>query len=288
MQKIWLNNKIVPNKDANISIWDRGFLYGDGVYETVRVYGYKIFRAEKHWKRLAQSLKGIHLSIPWSYSYLTRACVETVRANRLKECLVRVTISRGSGELGYDPSTCKKPTLVIFALPVRNDLSQLWEKGVKVAVAKIRRNHPRSLDPAIKSTNCLNGILAKMDSLKKNAFEGVFLNLDGYLAEGTISNISVIKEGVIKTPPLKCGILDGVTRSAMIEISKQEKIKVRETYIKYHELLAADEVFLTSTTMEVMPVTNVDGKRIGDGTPGAITRILQEKMKHLIQEELDL
>lgn len=287
-KKIWFNSKIVPDSKAKVSIWDRGFLYGDGVYETVRVYEGKIFRAEGHWKRLDNSLRGIQLKIPWSHSYLTRACLSTIRANRLKECLVRVTISRGVGKLGYDPATCKKPTLVILALPVRSDLDELWSNGVKVEIVNVRRNHQKSLNPALKTTNCLNGILAKMESLKKGAFEGVFLNLDGYLAEGTISNIFIVKNGIVKTPVLECGLLDGVTHSAAIECAKKVNVKVLETKIKPFEVYNADEVFLTSTTMELMPVVQVNGKKIGNGRPGTLTKFLHKEFRKLLKKELKI
>lgn len=286
MRKIWLSNKIVDDAKAKVSIWDRGFLYGDGVYETVRVYDGKIFRAEEHWSRLEHSLAGVKIKIPWPHSYLTRACQTIIKANHLKECLVRVTITRGIGELGYDPSTCKTPTLVILALPVRSDLPELWRKGVKVAVVSVRRNHRRSLDPAIKHTNCLNGILAKMESLKQSAFEGIFCNLDGNLAEGTISNIFIIKNGAVKTPSLECGILQGVTRSAAIEVARNSGLKALETEIKPGELYGADEAFLTSTTMEVMPVVQADRKKIGSGVPGPITLALQQRLRALIESEI--
>lgn len=288
MKKIWLNNKIVPESQAKISVWDRGFLYGDGVYETLRVYQGKIFRAEEHWKRLRHSLEGIHLKIPWTQRQLTAFSIKTVQANRLKECLVRVTLTRGAGELGYDPASCKKPTLAIVAVPVRSDLEELWKKGVKIAIAKTQRNHPKTLNPSIKSINCLNGIFAKMESLKKNAFEGVFLNLDGYLAEGTISNIFLIKSGILKTPSLDCGILNGVTRNAVIETAKNLDFQVLETRLKPFELFEADESFLTSTTMELMPVVQVENKKIGSGQPGPVTKFLHTKFRELLRRELKL
>ncbi|MBI2118755.1 MAG: aminotransferase class IV [Elusimicrobia bacterium] len=288
MQKIWINDQLVPETQAKISIFDRGFLYGDGVYETVRVYEGKIFRAEGHWKRLRKSLKGIHLQIPWSNSNLTEACLRTVQANGLKECLVRITITRGKGEVGYDPKTCNNPSLVIFATPIRKNLLHLWLNGVKISVVPVRRNHPKSLNPSLKTINCLNGILAKIESLKENAFEGLFLNLEENLAEGTISNIFIIKNGVLKTPSLECGILDGVTRGAVIEASKKQKIKIKETKINVAELLKADEVFLTSTTMEIMPVIQVDKKPIKSGNPGPLSKILHKALRTLIQKELSL
>ncbi|MBI3012860.1 MAG: aminotransferase class IV, partial [Elusimicrobia bacterium] len=177
---------------------------------------------------------------------------------------------------------------VLFAAPIRKDLPELWKNGVRIAFARVRRNHPNSLNPAFKVTNCLNGILAKMETLEKGAFEGIFLNLDGRVAEGTISNLFIIKNGVVKTPHLSCGILDGVTRSAVIEVAKDAKIPVRETHLDTKEVLSADEVFLTSTTMEVMPVVRVEKSKIGDGKPGNLSQILHAKFRDLLKKELRL
>lgn len=286
MKKIWLNRGIVPDSRAKVSVFDRGFLYGDGIYETVRVYGGKIFRAENHWTRLDHSLAGVKIKIPWSHAFLTKACLSVIRANRLKECLVRVTITRGRGKIGYDPSSCGSPTLVILAVPIRGDLKGLWKNGVKAAIVKVRRNPLKSLSPAVKHINCLNGILAKMESLKENAFEGVFLNLEGFLAEGTISNIFIVKDGVVKTPSLDCGILDGVTRAAILEVARQSGLRASEGRIKPEEVYRAREVFLTSTTMEAMPVVRVGRKVIGKGRPGPVTRILHRKFRRLVEKEL--
>ncbi len=283
---IWLNDELVPENKAKISVLDRGFLYGDGVYETVRVYSGRIFRAEKHWKRLENSLKGISLKIPWSHKALTHSLLKTVRANHAQECLARVTISRGIGEIGYDPTTSKKPTCMILTSNIRPDLPQLWEKGVKILFTKVRRNHPLSLNPALKHTNCLNGILAKIEALKEGAFEAVFLNLEGEIAEGTISNFFLIKNGIIKTPLLICGILEGVTRGAVLEVAKKSGFKLMETRLNLEDAKNADEMFITSTTMEVMPVVKAGTIKIGNGKPGPLTRQLQEKLRSLIQKEI--
>ena len=288
MKKIFLRNKLVPASQAKVPVLDRGFLYGDGVYEAVRIYQGKIFRAEEHWRRLGQSLRAVHMKIPWSHGYLTQACLKTARANALPEALARVTISRGVGDLGYDPSTCGRPTLTVIAAEVRPDLPQLWERGVKAALVSIRRNHVLSLNPAIKHTNALNGILAKIESLRAGAFEGVLLNLEGYVTEGTISNIFMVRRGVLRTPALGSGILDGVTRHAVLETARRSGIKVREDFIRKKELLAADEIFLTSTTMEVMPVVNIDGRKVGPGTPGPVTRLLQKRFRGLVAKELNV
>ncbi|OGR88813.1 MAG: hypothetical protein A3A86_07585 [Elusimicrobia bacterium RIFCSPLOWO2_01_FULL_60_11] len=286
--RIWLQNKIVPERLAKVSVLDRGFLYGDGVYEAVRVYEGRIFRAEHHWKRLDGSLGSIHMRIPWSHSHLTAACLATARANGLSEALVRVTLSRGQGEVGYDPRSAKRPTLTVIASPIRKDLPRLWRSGVKIAVVNIRRNPMRSLSPAIKHTNALNGILAKIEALKTGAFEGVFLNLEGFVAEGTISNIFMVKRGVVKTPSLDCGILEGVTRRSVLELARKDRVRVVESRIPLKELLAADEVFLTSTTMEVMPVARIVPGRASPRTPGPVTRLLQKSLRELIAKELRL
>ncbi len=287
--KIWLNNKLVTDSRARISVWDRGFLYGDGVYEAVRVYEGKIFRADAHWKRLDHSLRGLAFKIPWSHASLTRACQAVLKANKLKECLLRVTISRGVGDqMGYDPSSCKNPTLTVLPSHIRSDQNMLWEKGVKVAIVGVRRNSVKSLTPAVKHTNCLNGILAKIESLKAGAFEGVFLNLNDDVVEGTISNIFAVKDGLIKTPALECGLLDGVTRAAILEVAKKEDIPAIETHLKAFEIYEADEVFLTSTTMEAMPVVQADNKKIGAGVPGPITTRIRMAVRRLIQKELNL
>ena len=288
MKKIFLHNKLVPLSRAKVSVLDRGFLYGDGVYEAVRVYRNKIFRAEQHWKRLDGSLRSLRLKAPWSRRQLTRACLATARANGLSEALVRVTISRGVGELGYDPSTCGRPTLTVIATPIKKNLPALWEHGVKADIVSIRRNHVLCLDPAIKHTNSLNGILAKMEAMRNGAFEGIFLNLDGFLAEGTISNVFIVRRGGIKTPSLDCGILDGVTRDAVIQVARKSGIKVSETHILPGEVTGADEVFLTSTTMEVMPVVCVSKHKIGNGNPCPVTRLLQRRLRALIATELNI
>lgn len=288
IKKIGLNGKLLSAATAKVSVLDRGFLYGDGVYEAVRIYDGKIFRARQHWQRLRVSLKSIFLKISWTDADLTRFCLQTARANNLKEAMVRLTISRGVGTVGYDPSSCKNPTLMILALPIRPDLPHLWKKGVMATLVSVRRNPIISLSPLIKHTNSLNGILAKIESLRTRAFEGIFLNTQGFLAEGTISNVFLVDKGTLKTPSLDCGILDGVTRGAVLECAKRLKISVVETQLLPKDLQQAQEVFLSSTTMEVMPVVRLGSQKIGGGLPGPITRKLQQELSKLICKELNL
>ncbi|OGR82314.1 MAG: hypothetical protein A2902_00935 [Elusimicrobia bacterium RIFCSPLOWO2_01_FULL_64_13] len=288
MNRICLNGAILPESRAKVSAMDRGFLYGDGAYEAVRVYRGRIFRADRHWRRLSRSLAALRIRVPWNGARLTKLCLATARANGLADALVRATITRGKSPLGYDPRSAKKPTLAIAASPIRNDLPELWRRGVAAAVVKIRRNPPASLDPAVKHTNSLNGILAKMESLEAGAFEGIFLNLDGFVAEGTISNLFAVRDGRLRTPSLDSGILDGVTRRAVLEIARRARIPCREARMRPEEIFRADEIFLTSTTMEVMPVVRVGRRRIGPGVPGPVTRSLQTLFRELVNKELGL
>lgn len=285
---VWLNNKILPLEKAKISVMDRGYLYGDGVYEAVRVYEGKIFRAEHHWRRLDASAKALAIKIPWPHAVRTDACQKIIRANKLQNALLRLTVSRGVGTMGYDPSSAKHPTGTVVSSQVRSDLRNLWEKGVKVAIVHVRRNPIESLSPLIKHTNCINGILAKMEALKEKAFEGIFLNMRGYLTEGTISNLFLIKNKTIYTPELECGLLSGVTRSVMIDCAKQSGFHVKETQLRPEALLQADEAFLTSTTMEAMPIVKVSAHKIGAGRPGTITKILHRAFRQFVCRELRL
>ena len=255
-----MENCFQRTKQKSLS-WIVGSSMGMGSYEAVRLYAGKIFRSEAHWKRLDHSLKSIALKIPWTHSQLTQACQRTAAGNHLREALVRVTISRGAGPLGYDPRTCKHPTMTVVAQPIRSSLSMEWGKGVSAAMVQVRRNSCQSLSPAIKHTNGLNAILAKIESLKTKAFEGIFLNLEGYVTEGTISNVMLLKKGILKTPTLQSGILEGVTRKTVLEVAKKMKVPVQEKLIRPKELLNADEVFLTSTTLELMPVIKIDKKK---------------------------
>lgn len=277
---IYLNGKFVPKEEAKVSVFDHGYLYGDGIYETMRAYKGMLFHLERHLARLKHSADSISLRLPIPLDKIGDALNQTVKANNLAEAYVRIQISRGPGEIGLDPALCPAPTIVIVAKPFKEYPSEYYERGVSVAIVNTRRNHPLALNPSIKGTNFLNNILAKIESLRAGAYEAVMLNWEGYVAEGTISNIFMVKDGLLCTPDLKTGILEGVTRGLVLDLARKEKIEMREKSILPEELLGADEVFITNTMIEVMPVTSVNGNSVGTGEPGPVTAILRKAYKN--------
>jgi branched-chain amino acid aminotransferase len=262
---IYLNNRIVPKAKARITVFDRGFLYGDGVYETLRVYRGVVYMVDEHIERLFRSASMIGLNISKSHEAIKKAVYRTIQANGHKEAYVRISVSRGAGRIGLDPTSCHKPTLVIISDTIREYPAKYYREGVEVAIVRVRRNYKNALNPQIKSLNFLNNILAKIESMEKNAYEAVMLNYRGYLAEGTITNIFFIRKGILHTPSLDVGILDGITRRIILEAASELKIKIREGKYVPRDLYNADEVFISNTTMEVMPVSAVDNKKIGRG-----------------------
>lgn len=254
---IFFNGKLVPEKNAAISIYDHGFLYGDGVYETIRVYKGKPFQLYEHLHRLNASLLGIRLTPPFSLIEIGLAIQKTIKANKHSEASVRLTISRGVGAYGFNPAFCKKPTVVITSTPFKGYPADLYKRGMVVAVVSIRRNSPQSLPPSIKSISCLNGILAKMESLDVEAHEGIMLTHQNTVAEGTVSNVFIVKNKTIITPQPEGDLLPGVTRSWVCRLARQAEYPVEEKKVTLKELAAADEVFLTSTLMEIMPVSRL-------------------------------
>ncbi len=279
--KIYLNGRIVPKEKALVSVFDHGFLYGDGIYETLMVYNGKIFKIDEHIKRFFQSARMTGFKMPMTKSQIAAALYKTLMANNLKEAYIRIQITRGYGDIGLDPALCPKPTVVIIPKEFHGHPKEYYQKGVHVAVVNIRRNHPMALNPRIKATNFLNNILAKMESLKKNAYEAIMLTIDGYVAEGTICNIFFVKNKTLITPPTNIGILEGVTRTLIIKLAKEKGIKVIEKAFKKEMLYKADECFLSSTTMEIMPVTKIDNKKIGNGIPGEMTKKLLSNFRDI-------
>ncbi len=271
---VYLNGRFVPREDATVSVFDHGFLYGDGIYETLRAYNGTLFMLDRHLERLAHSANAISLKLPMPLKEIGMALKESLQVNHLAEAYVRLQISRGPGEIGLDPSLCPAPTMVITAKQFKDYPVEYYERGVSVAIVKTRRNHPLALDPSIKGTNFLNNILAKIESIGAGAYEGIMLNWEGFIAEGTICNIFMVRKGTLLTPALSIGILEGVTRGLVLALASNEHIPSREEAFRPQELMDADECFITNSTMEVMPVTTIDGKPVGIGKPGPITHAL--------------
>lgn len=273
---IYLNNKIVPSSEAKVSVFDHGFLYGDGIYETMRVYDGVAFMMEEHLERLYRSASFICLDIPKKIPDIKIAIYETLQANKLSEAYLRVTVSRGHGPLGLDPDLCKFPTFVVMANEFKNYPKSYYEEGIKLISASVRRNLKEALNPQIKSLNFLNNILAKIEAKQKDAYEAIMLNASGHLTEGTISNIFFVMDGVLCTPSVECGILDGITRAIVIDLAIKNGVEVKEGQFKLKDLYSASEVFITNTTMEVMPISRVDDVnfKVGD-----VSRLLMKKYR---------
>jgi branched-chain amino acid aminotransferase len=273
---VYLDGHFVASEQAKVSVFDHGFLYGDGIYETMRAYEGMFFLLNNHLVRLKHSANAISLKLPLLLNEIGDALNESLRVNRLQDAYVRLHISRGPGEIGLDPALCVAPTMVIISKPFHDYPTAYYERGVSVVIVKTRRNHPLALPPSVKGTNFLNNILAKIEAVKARAYEGIMLNWEGYVAEGTISNIFMVKRGALYTPHLDTGILKGVTRDLVLRLAKRKKIPIREAMLRPNDLLTADESFITNTTMEIMPVTTINKKRIGTGTPGPVTATLHQ------------
>jgi branched-chain amino acid aminotransferase len=271
---VYLNGHFVPEEEATVSVFDHGFLYGDGIYETMRAYNGAPFLLVRHLERLTQSARAISLALPMPLEGIEKALREILRINNLTEAYVRLHISRGPGEIGLDPALCPEPTMVIMAKQFKDYPAEYYKRGVSVAIVKTRRNHPLALDPSIKGTNFLNNILAKIEAVRACAYEGIMLNWEGFVAEGTICNVFMVKSGILVTPALSIGILKGVTRGLVLDLAKQIRTPAQEAAFRPQELMEADECFITNSTIEVMPVTMIDGKQVGNGKPGPVTAAL--------------
>lgn len=278
---IYLNNKFVTDEDAVISVFDHGFLYGDGVYETLRSYGPRIFMRDEHLSRLLRSAEAIGLTIPISMTSLADILHEAMIRNEVgteqRDAYLRVTVSRGTGDIGLDPALCPSPTVVVMANPLVPPTSHLYETGVNVIIASTKRNLPSALSPQIKATNFLNNIQAKREAIAAGAFDSLLLNWEQHLTECTISNLFFALDGTLRTPALECGLLDGITRMVVIRLAGELNMHVEEGRYTVDQLFQADECFLTNTTMEIMPVTSIDRRPVGDGTPGPLTQKLREQ-----------
>jgi branched-chain amino acid aminotransferase len=279
---VYVNGRITSEADAVVSVFDHGFLYGEGVYETLRTYNRRLFLFDRHVRRLRRSAAMIALDVPFGDEELLQAITRTMaRADLPDEAYVRVLVTRGVGELSYDPKATPAHTLVIIVKPQVDPLASAYRDGVRVAIVDIIRNHPGSVNPMIKSNNLMNNALAMQEALRRNAFEGVMRNYRGELTECTTSNLFVVKGSIALTPPLDAGILPGITREVIFEIGQANDVDVREAVLRDEDLYGADEAFLTSTTREAVPIVEVDGRRIGNGTPGPITLKLLDEFRRV-------
>jgi branched-chain amino acid aminotransferase len=271
-----VNGRISGERDAVISVFDHGFLYGEGIYETMRTYKGRPFLYDRHMRRLRNSARMIELDIPFTDEELADQIRDTTAATALggHEAYIRVLVTRGVGELTYDLKATPTPSFVVIVKPLPEPPAEWYERGVKVAMVDIVRNHPATVNPMIKSNNLLNQALASQQAFRKGAFEGVMRNYRGELTECTTANLFVVKQGVALTPPLESGLLPGITREFLFEVGRDRGIDVREQVLRDEDLFGADEAFLTSTTREALPIVTVDDRTIGSGTPGPVTKAL--------------
>jgi branched-chain amino acid aminotransferase len=280
---VYINGKIVPSEEAVVSVFDHGFLYGDGIYETMNSYDGVIFKLDEHLERLYRSASLINLTIPLEAERLKSALYEILLANVLKNAYVRLSVSRGQGPIGLNPDLCLQPTIVIMAQASRESPVMLYEKGVHLIISETRRNLKEAIDPRIKSMNFLNNILAKIEAINRDAYEAIMLNARNHLTEGTISNLFFTKDNILCTPSVSCGILDGITRGTVIDLAVREDIKIKEGEFSGEDLYSATEVFITNTSLEVMPVSKVDKTTYPVGN---ITKRLHKAYKQEVQTYL--
>lgn len=284
--KIFLNGKLVDKEDAKVSVFDHGFLYGDGVFEGIRAYNGLIFKLKEHLLRLFRSAHSIMLQIPFTQKELEKAIVETLQVNKLKDGYVRLVVSRGPGDLGFDPRKCKgTPTTVIIADTISLYSKEIYQCGMEIVTVPTIRNLPEALNPQIKSLNYLNNILAKIEATNSGCQEALMLDHLGYVAECTGDNIFVVREGELYTPPQCMGTLRGITRDVILEIAKKCKISTNEHVLTRHEVYISDECFLTGTAAEIVPVVKVDGRVIGNGKPGQMTHKLMQEFKKITKTD---
>jgi branched-chain amino acid aminotransferase len=271
-----VNGRISPEREAVIPVFDHGFLYGEGIYETLRTYNGRLFLFDRHMRRLRNSARLIDLALPFTDDQLAARIQETIAAAKLDntEAYVRVLVTRGVGELTYDPKATPTPSWVIIVKPLSPPTAENYETGVKVVLVDVVRNHPQSVNPMIKSNNLMNSALAAQQALKRGGFEAVMRNYRDELTECTQSNLFIVKNDAALTPPLESGLLPGITREFIFELSRETGIEVREQVLRDDDLFSADEAFLTSTTRELVPIVSVDDRRIGYGKPGPVTQKL--------------
>ncbi|HEY8667100.1 MAG TPA: branched-chain-amino-acid transaminase [Tepidisphaeraceae bacterium] len=274
--KIWIDGQLLDQENARISVYDHGLLYGDGVFEGIRVYHGKVFECDAHLKRLFDSAKAIRLTIPRTTAEIRAAIEQTVKANGFTDCYIRLIVTRGVGALGIDPNKCANPSVIVISDLIQLYPKEMYQKGIAVITASVIRNHPNALSPRIKSLNYLNNILAKIEANDAGVMEAIMLNHEGNVAECSADNIYIVRDGMVLTPTTADGILEGVTRKVILQLCQKMHIPWREQTLQRHDLYVADECFLSGTGAEVIPVTKIDGRPIATGEVGPLTgRIIE-------------
>jgi branched-chain amino acid aminotransferase len=284
MSKVYINGKLYDKAEAKVSVYDHGLLYGDGVFEGIRVYEGKVFRLREHVDRLYESARAIHLEIPMSRQQLADAVTHTVQANAKRNGYIRAVVTRGAGSLGIDPRKTSNPQVILIVDDISLYPPELYEHGLEIVTAATVRTASNALSPRIKSLNYLNNIMAKIEANLAGCLEALMLNHKGEVAECTADNFFLVKRGVLKTPPLDAGILEGVTRNVVLELARAADIPAAEATLTRHDVYTADECFLTGTGAEVIPVVKCDGRPIGGGEPGPITRRLRERFQQFVRQ----
>ena len=283
--KVYLDGKFVDSNDAKVSVFDHGLLYGDGVFEGIRLYGGNIFRLEEHLERLEYSAKAIMLQMPLSRKELSEATCETCRQNGLTDAYIRLVVTRGVGDLGLAPWLCPKPSLFIIASKITLYAKEFYDNGLSIVTVPTRRIGPAALPATVKSLNYLNNILAKIEAKQFGALEAIMLNEQGYVAECTADNVFIVHKGEIITPSASQGALKGITRGAIIDIARELNLPLRETDMTRYDIWCADECFLTGTGAEVIPVVKLDGREIGSGKPGPVTQKVLASFRQRVLKE---
>ena len=281
---IYLDGKFVPESEAKVSVFDHGLLYGDGIFEGIRFYNGRVFRLEQHHDRLWDSARSICLDIPISRAEMTEALLETIRRNDLREGYIRQIVTRGVGNLGLNPAQCKRPSVIIIATTIALYPKEVCERGLTVVTCPTRRTGAAALNPAVKSLNYLNNVMARIEANLAGADEALMLNEAGNVAECTADNVFIVKGGQIFTPPIAAGALRGITRSVVFDIAAELGLKITETDITRHDVFVADECFLTGTAAELIPVIKADGRMIGNGKPGSITVRMIGRFREMTRE----
>ena len=278
---IYLNGRFVPEEEATISVFDHGLLYGDGVFEGIRAYHNRVFHLEEHLQRLYQSAKSIMLTIPLPIEKMQEVVVETLRRNNQRDAYIRLVVTRGKGDLGLDPSKCAEPSIFCITSSIQLYPEELYERGLEVVTVPTPRNYNEAVNPRIKSLNYLNNILAKLEANLAGTMEAIMLNSQGYVAEATGDNIFMIRGKALITPPSHAGILEGITRNAVMELARKRGMEVKEELFNRHDLYNAEQVFLTGTAAELIPVIKIDGRVIGSGRPEPVFHELLSDFREL-------